>query len=157
VPRLFVIGNQLQWVGASELRIARGGGAKQLVASDIHHGDVIANEAEAVGAGRKNLVADLEMNLVQEVGLVRLLNGGGVSRRIHQSYKGEVSIAEAYSGRVASLNGSANSLVEDGLRKDSGGLVAIEDAGFGVCLRACGRARRRLCGGNGVVSYPGGA
>ena len=78
------VGDDVQGIGASELRIACCGGAEDFVAGDIHHDDVIADESEAIGAGREFLVADFEMDFIEQVGLVGLLNGGGIPGGVDQ-------------------------------------------------------------------------
>lgn len=136
VPRRRFIRNDLQRVGVSQLGIAGGGGAQEFVACDVHDYHAIAcDKAETVGSWREDFISDLEMNLIQEISLVGLLNGGRVTGGVHQGEQGEVSTHETNSGRVAPLNGCAQTFIEDGLRQNSGSLRAIENARLEVWLR----------------------
>ena len=127
------VGNDLERVGARHAVIANGGGAEEFVACDVHDDDlVVGDEAEAVGSGREGLVSDLQMDFVEEVALVGLLDGGGVTGVVDERHEDEIAAGEADAGGVAALDGSALSFVEDGGGKNCGGLGTIEGADLGI-------------------------
>lgn len=119
---------------------------QDFIPGDVHDYHAIAcDKTETVGAWRKDLISDFEMNLIQEVGLVGLLNGGRITGRVHQGEEREVSAGETNSGGVAPLYRCAQSFIEDGFRQNSGSLRAIENAGLEVWLRcwgSCGLCER---------------
>jgi hypothetical protein len=59
---------------------------------------IAADESEAIGAWRKDLVTDFETDFVEKVGLVGLLNRGGISRGVDHRDQDEIVIAEANAG-----------------------------------------------------------
>ena len=141
------IGDDLEGVGTGHVLVADGGGVKDFVAGDVHDDDAVTgDEAEAVGTGGEDLIADFEMNLVEEIALVALLDGGGVAGGVDERREDEGAVGEADSGGVAALDGGALPLVVDGGGHDRRCLLAVEHADFGLG----GRCSRRLREGSGA-------
>jgi hypothetical protein len=127
-----VAGEDLKGVGAGESVVFLEGDVEDVVAADVHNDDVSGgDEAEAVGAGGEGFAVDAEGGLGEEVGLVGLLDGGGVAGGVDECGEDELATGNADAGGVAALDGGGLAAEEDGGRKDGGGLGAVEDAGFG--------------------------
>lgn len=70
----------MERVGAGEGGVFSGGDVEELVGAEVHDYEVVLRyEAYAVGAGGECLVGDVEGDLGDEVGLVGLLDSGGVA------------------------------------------------------------------------------
>src|SRR3954464_237688 len=98
----------LQRHGASELSVMCGFGGEEVVPADVHHEErVVGDKAEAVGSGCEAMTADFDGGLREEVSLILLLNGTGITGGIDEGGQKESICREAHATGVTSLDGGA--------------------------------------------------
>ena len=136
----------LQRSGTGQGGVACGCGGEEFVAAEVESDELISgDEAHAVGAGSEGFAADLDGELGDEVGLVGVLDGGGVAGGVDGGSEEElISIlcGELESCGVAGLNAGGPATVEDGCGHDGAGLIAGEEGGAGGLSRS-GAVRMR--------------
>lgn len=107
-----------------------GRGVENLVAAEIHDDHtVVFDKAETVGPWRKPLIAKRDGHFGDQVGLVLLLDSGGVSRGIDYGKENQLAIGKSDASGIASLNRGALTAEEYGGGQNRRGLFPVQDAG----------------------------
>jgi hypothetical protein len=110
------------------------GGCEDIVAAEIHDQKfVVADEADAVGSGREFVPVDVECDVGDEVGLISLLNGSGVSAGIDLHGEHQRTAREMHTAGVALLRGCGLAL-----KVDRGGNQCVEISGMQDRVRGAG-------------------
>src|SRR5258708_28496449 len=129
-------GKHLQRYGALHFRVVLRGGLQDVIGAEVHHHKLSAgDETDAVSAGLQGLTGDFERHLVQQIGLVFLLESRGVAGAVNHSRENIEIVSEVNATAVAELHrrtlpAEKNAFLEN-LRRNVGG---FEDN-----LLACGR------------------
>lgn len=127
-------GDDLHGPGAGHLGVVGGVGLEEIVIADVHHPEVIGNEAETIGSGRQMMAGKFEGRFREQVTLIFLLNGGGVAGGIDEDGEGIGAVGEVDACGVAQLGVGGFPCKEDGIGQDLGGCGGGEDgvsAGLG--------------------------
>src|SRR5580658_10566225 len=69
----------LQRHGTLHAIVVMVGSLENIVIADVHDVEVIADKANAIGAGNERMAADFQRDLGEEIGLVFFLDGAGVA------------------------------------------------------------------------------
>src|SRR5260370_21184790 len=98
-------GTHLQRYGALHFRVVLRGGLQDVIGAEVHHHKLSAgDETDAVSAGLQGLTGDFERNLVQQIGLVFLLESRGVAGAVNHSRENIEIVSEVNATAVAELH-----------------------------------------------------
>src|SRR5712664_2684761 len=119
-------GNHLQRHGPLHFRVVLRGGLQDVIGAKVHHHKLsAAEETEAVGAGLQGLTGYLQRNLVEQIGLVFLLESRGVAGAVNHSRENIEIIGEVNATAVAELHRrtlpAEKNAFRENLRRNVGG------------------------------------
>src|SRR5713226_8152598 len=98
-------GKHLQRHGALHFRVVLRGGLQDVIGAEVHHHKLSAgDETDAVSAGLQGLTGDFERNLVEQIGLVFLLESRGVAGAVNHSRENIEIVSEVNAAAVAELH-----------------------------------------------------
>src|SRR6266851_9302089 len=119
-------GNHLQRHGPLHFRVVLRGGLQDVIGAEVHHHKLsAAEETEAVGAGLQGLTGYFQRHLVEQIGLVFLLESRGVAGAVNHSRENIEIISEVNATAVAELDRrtlpAEKNAFRENLRRNVGG------------------------------------
>src|SRR5260370_10496593 len=112
-------GKHLQRHGALHFRVVLRGGLQDIIRAEVHHHKLSAgDETDAVSPGLQGLTGDFERDLVQQIGLVFLLDCRGIAGVVNHSRENIEIVSEVHATAVAELDRRTLAAKKNALREN---------------------------------------
>src|SRR5260370_11999595 len=126
VPSRGGSGKHLQRHGPLHFRVVLRGGLQDVIGAEVHHHKLSAgNETDAVSAWLQGLTGDVERDLVEQIGLVFLVESRGVAGAVDHSRENIEIISEVNATAVTELHRrtlpAEKNAFRENLRRNVGG------------------------------------